>query len=103
MTDPRVAKLMASLRRRFPGKTLVTGPMPDEPGSGEVAIQVLDIPADRHRVVEAFASKTILDLWGDDPWPAFVFAVSPEASVELRARVRAASRRPRRRPAKSRA
>lgn len=111
MTDPRIAKLMAALRRRFPDKTLATGPMPDQPDSGEVSIDVLDVPDGMRRVVDEFASRRIEELWGEEPQTAFVFTVSPEATAyryshlvapPRRRGVRASSAR-RRRPAKSRA
>ena len=35
MKDPRIAKLMKALLERFPGTTIITGPMPDAPDSGE--------------------------------------------------------------------
>src|SRR5262249_45342932 len=76
MKDPRIAKLMSALRRRFPGTTLITGPMLDEPGSGETLIKVLNAPDRPLFVVNEFAYTVIQDLWGDEPWPALVDSVN---------------------------
>ena len=102
--DPRVAKLIKALYRRFPGTTIITRPMADEPGSGETHIKVLNAPMDPPSLVWDFAWQVSKKLWGDDFITAFVGAVSPEQTAKcypqhLAAKPRAAHarRQPRRR------
>jgi hypothetical protein len=82
MKDPRIAKLMKALTRRFPGTTLITGPMPDAPHSGETRIKVLNAPDDPPGVVYDFAWAVSFELWGDDPHPALVSPVSRENTAK---------------------
>ena len=82
MKDPRIAKLMKAISNRFPGTTLITGPMPDAPGSGETLIEVLNAPDDPPRVVKDYAMSVIWKLWGDEPWPALVSAVNREDTAK---------------------
>jgi hypothetical protein len=77
MKDPRVAKFIDALKRRFPGTTMIVGPSPDAPHSGETYIRMLNSPAP-YGVVDRFAQALIWDLWGDEPWPASVYPVSPQ-------------------------
>jgi hypothetical protein len=104
--DPRIAKLMKALLRRFPGTTLITGPMPDDPNSGEIRIQVLNAPVDPPLVVHEFAHAVIRDLWGDEPWPALVDAVNRGDTAKYYAhhlpKARASRRRSPRRPTRRR-
>jgi hypothetical protein len=86
MKDPRVSKLIKALALRFPGTTIITGPMRDQPGSGEVRIDVLDAPVDPPTLVYDFAWQVIEKLWGDEPHIAFVSAISPENSAGHAAR-----------------
>lgn len=99
MKDPRIAKLMRALSRRFPGTTLITGPMPDDPNSGETLIQVLNAPDEPMWVVNEFAWSVIWDLWGDEPHPALVSAVNREQTAKYYAhrlpKARASRRKPR--------
>jgi hypothetical protein len=82
LNDPRIATLMRALRRRFPGTTLITGPMPDAPESGETLIKVLNAPVGSPSPVEEFAQATIWKLWGDEPWPALVDPVSRQSTAK---------------------
>jgi hypothetical protein len=99
MKDPRIAKLIKALLKRFPGTSIITGPMPDAPGSGETWIRLLNAPDDPPTVVHDFASAVIFDLWGDEPHPALVGAVNRENTAKYYAdRVpKARARRPARR------
>jgi hypothetical protein len=101
MKDPRIAKLMRALRQRFPETTLITGPMPDAPGSGETLIEVLNAPDDPPRAVQNYAFSVIEGLWGDEPWPALVRSVNRENTAKYYAhrlpKARASRRPPRRR------
>ena len=101
MRDPRIAKLMKALRRRFPETTLITGPMADAPGSGETLITVLNAPDEPLWVVKEYAWSVITELWGDEPWPALVRAVNREQTAKYYAhhlpKVRTSRRRTRRR------
>ena len=108
MKDPRIAKLIKALSRRFPGTTIITGPMADEPDSGETMITVLNAPMDPPRLVWDFALQVSKKLWGDDWITAFVSAVSPEQTAKCYphllakhrvARPRRSARRRRRTPA----
>ena len=105
MRDPRIAKLMKALRRRFPGTTLITGPMPDAPESGEILIEVLNAPDDPPLVVTEYAHTVIWELWGDEPWPALVGGVNREQTAKYYAhrlpKARPSKRRTRRRVASS--
>jgi len=110
MKDARVAKLMTALGRRFPDADVLAVPMPDQPDSGELALMVIGVAENRRRDVDEFASKTSESLWGEEPWTAFVFAMSGKSggvrySDLLRAvrRRRAAAPRKRRRPIAGRA
>jgi hypothetical protein len=98
--DPRIARLMKAIVRRFPGTTLITGPMPDQPGSGETLIKVLNAPDEPPLVVQQYAQTMIWDLWGDEPWPALVDAVNRENTAKYYAhhlpKARASRRRTRR-------
>jgi hypothetical protein len=100
LKDPRIAKLMKALLRRFPGTTLITGPMPDSPDSGEIRIRVLNAPDDPPLVVERYAHAVIWDLWGDEPWPALVGSVNREDTAKYYShhlpKARASRRRTRR-------
>ena len=82
MKDPRIAKLISALSRRFPGTTIVTSPMPDSPGSGETMIQVLNAPMDPPSLVDHFAWQVIGKLWRDDWITVCVNPVSPEQSAK---------------------
>ena len=101
MKDPRIAKLKKALLRRFPGTTLITGPMPDAPDSGEICIQVLNAPDEPPLVVHNYAHTVIWDLWGDEPWPALVDSVNRENTAKYYAhrlpKARASRRKTRRR------
>ena len=103
MKDPRIAKLMKAISRRFPGTTLITGPMPDAPDSGEIRIKVLNAPDEPPRVVKDYAWSVIWELWGDEPWPALVHAVNREDTAKYYAhhlpKTRPSKRKPRRRAA----
>ena len=106
MKDPRIAKLMKALLRRFPGTTLITGPMPDAPDSGETRIRVLNAPDVPPLVVEDYAHTVIWDLWGDEPWPAHVGSVNRENTAKYYShhlpKARASRRRTRRPPTRRR-
>ena len=78
MKDPRTARLMKQLARRLPGTTLVPRPMRDQPGSGEIVIEVLNAPMDPIDAVDRIARPLIWELWGDGPHPVYVSAISPE-------------------------
>ena len=97
----RRAKLMRALARRFPGTTMITGPMPDEPDLGEVRITLLNAPIDPPMVVYNFASKTIREIWGDEWVTGFVSPVSRENTAKYYSqhlpKRRAARSRPQRR------
>lgn len=82
MKDPRIAKLMKALLTRFPGTTLITGPMPDSPGSGETLIKVLNAPDRPPLVVSDFAWTVIDELWGDEPIPVLVGGVNRENTAK---------------------
>jgi len=99
MKDPRIAKLIKALLKRFPGTSVVTGPMPDEPHSGETLIQLLNAPVDPPRLVHDFAWSVKMELWGDDPHPALVSPVSREQTAKYYADhlSKTRSRRPTRR------
>jgi hypothetical protein len=99
MKDPRIAKLIKALLKRFPGTSVVTGPMPDDPHSGETWIQLLNAPVDPPRLVHDFAWKVKMELWGDEPHPALVSAVGREntAKHDAERRPKMRSRRPARR------
>jgi len=104
LKDPRTARLMRELSRRFPGTTLVTRPMRDAPDSGEIMLEVLNAPVDD---VQRVARRWIWKLWGDDPWPVYVSGISPEDTMKYHAAdlARAQRARPTRRrraPAKRR-
>ena len=103
MKDPRVAKLIKALSKRFAGTTIFTRPMRDACAPGEVAVKVLNAPVDPPALVYDFARRVIDELWGDDPVPAFVSAVSPAQSAKYFERGLVKARRartsPRRRPA----
>jgi hypothetical protein len=86
LKDPRTKKLMRELMRRFPGTTLITGPMLDEPESGEVLIKVLNAPMIPPGRVHDVARSLIWKLWGDGPHPAYVDAIGPEDSVKYYAK-----------------
>lgn len=107
LKDPRTHRLMRELSRRFPGTTLVTRPMADQPGSGEIMIEVLNAPTQPRDAVQKFAQRWIWKLWGDEPWPAYVHGVSPEDTMKYHAEDlargrRAQSSRRRRTPTKRR-
>ena len=97
----RIAKLMQALARRFPGTTMITGPMPDCPDSGETRIKLLNAPIDPPMVVYDFAHKVMDELWGDDCRMASVSPVSRENTAKYYAehlpKRRAARSRPQRR------
>jgi len=93
MKDPRTAKLMRELSRRFPGVTMVTGPMLDEPDSGEVHIHVLNTPSNALRAVETRARRLIWKLFRDGPHPVYVTAVNPTDSIKYYAADLARARR----------
>ena len=100
MKDPRTAKLMKELSRLLPGTTLVQSPMRDQPGSGEIVIEVLNAPSPAWKRVDDIAVPLIWKLWGDGPHPVFVRGVSREdtaryhaADMEKARRARAPSRR----------
>jgi hypothetical protein len=95
MKDPRTAKLMRELSRRFPGVTMVTGPMLDEPGSGEVHIHVLNAPSNSLRAVETRARRLIWKLFRDGPHPVYVTAVNPTDSIKYYAEHLAKARKTR--------
>ena len=78
----RRAKLMQALARRFPGTTMITGPMPDEPDSGEVRIKLLNAPTEPPMVVFDFAHEVINKLWGDEWVTASVYPVSRENTAK---------------------
>jgi hypothetical protein len=103
LKDPRTKTLMKELSRRFPGTTLVTRPMRDAPGSGEILLQVLNAPTDPPDCVERIARRLIWRLWGDGPHPVYVDGVSAERTAKYRAddlpTPRRARATPRRRPA----
>jgi hypothetical protein len=103
MKDPRTAKLMRELSRRLPGTTLVTSPMRDQPGSGEIVIEVLNAPMDPIDAVSKVAFPLIWKLWGDEAWPVYVRAVSPENTMKYHADdlARAQRARPSRRRART--
>lgn len=82
MRDRRVAKLIKALSERFPGTTIITRPMRDGCTPGEVVVKVLDAPVDPPTIVYDFAREVIDELWGDDPVPAFVGAVSRAQSAK---------------------
>lgn len=82
MKDKRIAKLMDALRRKFPGTTLITGPMPDAPDSGETLIKVLNAPMDPPGVVFDFAWSVKERLWGDEPIPALVMPIGRESTAK---------------------
>jgi hypothetical protein len=92
---------MKALARRFPGTTLITGPMPDAPDSGETRIKVLNAPDDPPGVVRDFAWTVIFELWGDEPHPALVSPVNRENTAKYYAhrlpKARASRRKTRRR------
>jgi hypothetical protein len=107
MKDPRTAKFLKALARRLPGTTLVTRPMCDQPGSGEIMVEVLNAPTEPIDAVERVARPLIWKLWGDDPWPVYVHGVSPENTLkhyaeDLARAKRARSSRRRRTPLKRR-
>lgn len=93
LKDPRTHRLMRELSRRFPGTTLVTRPMADQPDSGEVMIEVLNAPAHPMLVVERFARRWIWKLWGDEPWPAHVCGINAEDTRKYHAADLARARR----------
>jgi len=93
LKDPRTARLMRELSRRFPGTTLVTRPMADQPGSGEILLQVLNAPVRPAGAVERVARRWIWKLWGDEPWPVYVDPVSPENTLKYHAEDLAKARR----------
>jgi hypothetical protein len=95
MKDPRTAKLMRELSRRLPGTTLVPSPMRDQPGSGEIVIEVLNAPMDPIDTVRRIAFPLIWKLWGDGPHPVFVRAISPEDTLKYHAEDLARARRAR--------
>src|SRR5678815_5993600 len=76
MKDPRIAKFIKALLKRFPGTSVITGPMPDDPGSGETRITLLNAPNDPPTIVYDFAWSVQMELWGDDPHPALVSPVN---------------------------
>ncbi len=82
MKDPRIAKLIKALLKRFPGTSVITGPMPDDPHSGETRIKLLNAPDDPPEIVREFAWTVIDDLWGDEPLPALVSAVNRENTAK---------------------
>lgn len=51
MKDPRIAKLMKALLKRFPGTSIITSSMPDEPESGETWIHLLNAPVEPPGIV----------------------------------------------------
>jgi hypothetical protein len=85
LKDPRTRRLMRELSRAFPGTTLVTSPMRDQPGSGEIVIEVLNAPVHPADAVRRVARKWIWKLWGDEPWPAYVRGISPEDTMKYHA------------------
>jgi len=93
MKDPRIAKYIKALTTRFPGTVAVTRPMRDGAEPGEVAIDLLNAPVDPPTLVYDFAREVIDELWGDDPVPAFVSAISQEQSAKNHAKELAAARR----------
>ena len=99
MKDPRIAKLIRALLKRFPGTSVVTGPMPDEPDSGETWIHLLNAPDDPPTIVEDFAWSVKEKLWGDEPHPALVSGVNREDTAKYYADrlPKTRSRRPARR------
>lgn len=103
MKDPRVAKLIRALELRFPGTTVVTRPMMDQPGSGELRVSVLNAPMTPVTTVDDFANPLIDELWGDDPVPVFVSPVSPQNTRKYYAEHVRKARRTRRAPRKARA
>jgi hypothetical protein len=106
MQDPRTAKLMKELRRLLPGTTLVPSPMPDQPGSGEILIEVLNAPEPAWRGVNAIARPLIWKLWGDGPHPVYVRGIGRADTAKYHAddlaRARRARPTRRRTPAKRR-
>lgn len=99
MKDPRIAKLIKALLKRFPGTSAITGPMPDAPDSGETRITLLNAPNDPPTLVYDFAWSVEEELWGDEPHPALVSAVNREDTAKYYANrlPKARSRRPARR------
>jgi hypothetical protein len=80
MKDPKVAKFMKALARRFPSTTMVTGPMPDEPDSGEICVQLLNAPSPS-MVVRKFVGELTQKLWPAEKLTWVPVHVSP-VSVE---------------------
>jgi hypothetical protein len=76
MRDRRIARLLTALTARFPGTTPILGPRMDDPDSGEVLITLLNAPTDPPTLVHRFAWTVIDELWGDEPVPVSVGAVS---------------------------
>jgi hypothetical protein len=105
LKDPRIAKFIKALLKRFPGTSVVTGPTPDDPHSGETWIRLLNAPIDPPRLVHDFAFAKEAELWGDEPSMVLVSPIGPQRAAKPRAdrvpnkRARGSSRR--RRPAAS--
>jgi hypothetical protein len=101
LEDPRTAKFMKAVARRFPKSVLVTRRWYDEPDSGELVVEVLNAPARPLECVEDFAEPLIWKLWGDGPHPVSVRGIDRERTAKYHAadlaRARAAARRSRRR------
>jgi len=94
MTDRKIARLLRELRRRLPGTTLITGPMADEPDSGEVLVEVLNAPMEPLGYVDSVARPLVQAIWGDGPRRPYVRAVSPETSRKYYAQHLIPARRP---------
>ena len=91
--DPRTAKLMRELSRLLPGTTLVVSPMRDQPGWGEIVIEVLNAPAPAWQRVNEIARPLIWKLWGDGPQPVYVRGIGREDTLKYHAEDLARARR----------
>ena len=80
--DARINKLIAALQARFPGTTIITGPMRDAPYSGETHIQLLNAPTEPPTLVSDEGIRLINELWGDDWIDVYVGGVGPESTAK---------------------
>jgi hypothetical protein len=82
MSDPRIPKLIAALKRRFPETTIMTCPIPDPGIYDECWIRLLNAPTQPAGIVHVVAGELIEEIWGDDPVPVLVGGVSPENTAK---------------------
>jgi hypothetical protein len=81
MSDPRIPKLMAALRRRFPGSTVISEPF-TEGIYDEAWIRVLNAPDGPPGIVHDVASELIDEIWGDDIVPVMVGGVRRDQTAK---------------------